>query len=403
VHVRGSNKNTEYKREDHSFYRGIVLDNQDPNKLMRLKIFIPELSNQPYDSWFSDYDNGTQEMRYPGAIGPLTKDSVDQLKQLIPWAEQMAPLMGESGTSHYFAPEGEQRSKATYVKTSTQSTAPNSEIGGGQPRSTIANTNAASITDAWADGKYGKTNTSGGQGYTPKNSGPDAAGVYGIPPVGAHVWVFHHRGDLNFPVYVGVSPSYRDTGLVWNQDEQTYPASYESNTGDSPNVEDTPPDPDDPRGAQLIPGQGIPGSNLTEMVKEFESGGNNDPSYWDYKQWTIGYGTRAVGNERQEGATISDAEADRRLQQELQQARSDVIRQSNKIGRSFNKNQLDALTSFTFNTGSGNMRTLLQGGRRSNQEIADSILLYNQAGGNVLRGLQRRRQAERELFLNGYS
>ena len=110
-----------------------------------------------------------------------------------------------------------------------------------------------------------------------------------------------------------------------------------------------------------------------------------------------------MGNERQEGATISDAEADRRLQQELQQARSDVIRQSNKIGRSFNKNQLDALTSFTFNTGSGNMRTLLQGGRRSNQEIADSILLYNQAGGNVLRGLQRRRQAERELFLNGYS
>ena len=236
MYVKGSNKNVEYKKEDHSFYRGIVINNEDLNKRMRVQVFIPEVSNQPYTSWFSDYQNASQEMRYPG-YGPLTKDMVLKLKDLLPWAEQCSPLMGESGTSHYYAPDGEQRSKATYVETATKDTPPNAIKGGSMPRSTMTNKVAATVSDAWADGMYGKTNPTGGV-YAPKNSGPDASGVYGIPPVGSHVWVFHHRGDLNFPIYFGVSSSYRDSGLVWDNDEQTYPSTYESSVGD------TPPEPD---------------------------------------------------------------------------------------------------------------------------------------------------------------
>ena len=81
MYVKGSNKNVEYKKEDHSFYRGIVINNEDLNKRMRVQVFIPEVSNQPYTSWFSDYQNVSQEMRYPG-YGPLTKDMVLKLKDL---------------------------------------------------------------------------------------------------------------------------------------------------------------------------------------------------------------------------------------------------------------------------------------------------------------------------------
>tara|TARA_R110002051_G_scaffold96026_1_gene166127 strand:- start:47 stop:1210 length:1164 start_codon:yes stop_codon:yes gene_type:complete len=238
VYVKGSSKNIEYKKPDHSFYRGIVIDDQDPNKLMRVKVFIPELSNQPYEDWLSDFNNGIQTMIYPGSIGPLSKVNTDTLTELIPWAEQMAPLMGESGTSHYFASKGEQISKATYVGTATQSKVPSDKSGGSMGRVTIA-TDGADCADAWVDGKLGKANVTGGA-YAPKNSGPESSGVYGTPQVGAHVWVFHYRGDLNYPVYFGTSSSYRDTALVYGKGE-SYPAGHGSNTGNSPDVEDTQP------------------------------------------------------------------------------------------------------------------------------------------------------------------
>ena len=239
MYVKGSNNNTAYKSEDHSFYRGIVINNEDLTKRMRVQIFIPELSNQPEPLALQ-----TSALRYPG-YGPLTKDMVFQLKELLPWAEQCAPLMGEAGGSHYFAPEGEQKSKATYVEDKTKQQTPEAYYGMLQPREQISmaassgGTGAVGagqtspVADAWADGTYGKTNTTGGT-FAPKNSGPSASGVYGVPPVGSHVWVFHHRGDLNFPIYFGVSPSLKDTGLVWNNDDQTYPSTYESAAGDTP-------------------------------------------------------------------------------------------------------------------------------------------------------------------------
>ena len=249
MYARGSINNTEFKTPDHSFYRGIVLNDRDPNKLMRLKIFIPELSNQPYESWFDDYLTGTQEMRYPGEIGPLQRDDVQAIADLLPWAEQCGPLMGESGLSHYFASKGEQLSKATFVKDKTKNTPPDAQSGGILPRDAIANVDGADCSDAWATGEYGPANPHGAA-YAPKNSGSIASGVYGVPPVGAHVWVFHYRGDLNFPVYFGVFAGYRETGLVWGNDPQTYPDAYENNT---PGVEDTPPETNTPPATDTPP------------------------------------------------------------------------------------------------------------------------------------------------------
>ena len=45
--ARGTNSGSEYQRNDNSFYKGIVVKNWDPHKLQRVKIYVPELSNQP--------------------------------------------------------------------------------------------------------------------------------------------------------------------------------------------------------------------------------------------------------------------------------------------------------------------------------------------------------------------
>ena len=105
--------------------------------------------------------------------------------------------------------------------------------------------------------------------------------------------------------------------------------------------------------------------------------------------WTIGYGhTQGV----QPGQTITQQQAQAFLQQDLGVAEAGV----NKLGLTLTDNQFAALVSFTFNLGAGNLNKLLSQGLAA---AADRILLFDHAGGRVLPGLTRRRQAERALFL----
>ena len=109
--------------------------------------------------------------------------------------------------------------------------------------------------------------------------------------------------------------------------------------------------------------------------------------------WTIGYGHTAGVKE---GDTITQAQADEYLRNDLAKYEKAVL---NYYGiYHFNQNQFDALVSFTYNCGVGNLKNLTQSGKRTLAQISVKLLLYNKAGGVVLRGLQRRRTAEKELF-----
>jgi GH24 family phage-related lysozyme (muramidase) len=138
------------------------------------------------------------------------------------------------------------------------------------------------------------------------------------------------------------------------------------------------------------------GKNLVEVVKNLEaSDGFFRTAYWDYGQWSIGYGTRS-----QKGEVIDQAEADKRLESELAMHRGRVETITAQLGMKLTPHEADALTSFDFNT--GRLEQLLAGGTRSKAEIADKMLLYRNADGQRMKGLENRRAAERALFLNGY-
>ena len=106
--------------------------------------------------------------------------------------------------------------------------------------------------------------------------------------------------------------------------------------------------------------------------------------------WTIGYGhTSGV----KEGQSITQTQADAFLEEDLAKFEKYVI----NTGLVLNQNQFDALVSFTYNCGNGNLKKLIK--NRTLAEIAEALLLYNKSNGKVLTGLVRRREAERELFL----
>lgn len=142
------------------------------------------------------------------------------------------------------------------------------------------------------------------------------------------------------------------------------------------------------------------GKSLLEMVRNFEAGGTKEgfhrKAYWDHGQWSIGYGTKS-----RKGEVIDKETAAKRLGKELASHRTRVETAAKRAGLKLSAHELDALTSFDYNT--GRIETLLQGGNRSKAEIADAMLLYRKASGKTLNGLVSRRSAERDLFLNGYS
>ncbi|MEE3334346.1 MAG: glycoside hydrolase family protein [Ruminococcus sp.] len=136
-------------------------------------------------------------------------------------------------------------------------------------------------------------------------------------------------------------------------------------------------------------------ANGIELIKSFE--GCKLTAYRDaVGVLTIGYGhTSGV----KEGDKITQKKADELLAGDLLRFETRVNYWSEKK-YFFNQNEFDALVSFAYNCGNGNLDGLLKNGRNSRGQIADDILLYNKAGGKMLTGLAKRRSKERALFLS---
>lgn len=108
------------------------------------------------------------------------------------------------------------------------------------------------------------------------------------------------------------------------------------------------------------------------------------------KYFTIGYGH--YGADVRQGMTITQAQADAFLKKDCAAS----VKAVNALGKPFNQNQFDALVSFCYNCGSGNLKSLCNG--RTIDQIGDKIILYNKAGGKVLNGLVKRRKEEQVLY-----
>ncbi|EEV7373656.1 lysozyme [Escherichia coli] len=118
--------------------------------------------------------------------------------------------------------------------------------------------------------------------------------------------------------------------------------------------------------------------------------------------WTIGYGwTQPVdGKLVRPGMTIDQATADRLLKTGLVSYENDVSR---LVKVKLSQGQFDALVSFTYNLGFRSLSTstlLSKLNAGDYAGAADEFPRWNKAGGKVLNGLTRRREAERALFLS---
>ena len=111
--------------------------------------------------------------------------------------------------------------------------------------------------------------------------------------------------------------------------------------------------------------------------------------------WTIGYGsTKGV----KEGNTITQEEADKLLLDEMEEYEGYI---NDMVKVDLKQNEFDALVSWVYNLGSSNLSssTLLQKlNTKEWDDVPNQIKRWNKAGGKVLQGLIRRREAEALLF-----
>ena len=137
------------------------------------------------------------------------------------------------------------------------------------------------------------------------------------------------------------------------------------------------------------------------MIKSFE-GFYSKPYLDPIGIPTIGYGATYYPNKKKvtmKDKPLTEKEASDLLKEMMTNYENDVKR---LVKRELNQNQFDALVSFTYNLGSTNLgkSTLLKkvNANPCDKTIKDEFLKWNKAGGKVLNGLTRRRNAEAELY-----
>lgn len=142
------------------------------------------------------------------------------------------------------------------------------------------------------------------------------------------------------------------------------------------------------------------------VLKKME--GFHGVAYWDYGQWTIGYGTRCpAGKEKyyteENPMTVEEAVA--LLHTELAEFENAVNKFAKKYSLHFSQNQFDALVSFSYNCGGSWMssatnnivKAILNGSKPS--EFIYAMCLWSRAGTDYI--LQKRRLSEANMYLNG--
>lgn len=154
-----------------------------------------------------------------------------------------------------------------------------------------------------------------------------------------------------------------------------------------------------PEGYQMMTSS----QKLLDVTKSME--GFSETPYWDYGQYTIGFGCNADQEEGfLEKITVEEAEA--LLRREMKENYEEQVnRFCAKIGKQPNQHQFDALVSFTYNCGgswmSGSRIASWLKNPTTEMEFVSAIGAWKRAGGEILYALVQRRIQEAIMFLKG--
>lgn len=223
----------------YGMYLGIVVQNNDPERGGKVKVYVPHVNVSVYENWVQSNDD--KKFRFPGVnIDSDLNKILEPLKNILPWAECAMPLVGATGSGRYnahtevgsisdTARPGTFEPNDTDVKTKYNL---NDDNIGEKPGAKYEKYDLK-LNDAFQDAKTGVNRPNMlTYNYTPKTYSNKPKGVFSVPNVGSHVWCFFKDGDANEPVYFATSYGRDDWNLIYDVKEDDkgidYPGTYEN-------------------------------------------------------------------------------------------------------------------------------------------------------------------------------
>ena len=223
-----------------SIYLGICIQNNDPDHRGRIKVWVPHVSTNVYNKWNQLKQDTT--FSFPGSPdGEKLSSILGELRNDLPWAEPASPVMGASTAGYYNAPTDTNSVSdaplayslpGTNYPKATLGTPVDKENKGGKPGA-FYETNP--VSDAF--GNTAKINSNHlnpkSNVYKPATYSNSAKGIFSIPNVGSHIWVFFREGMPMYPVYFGAAFGKQDFESIFKSGDNSfpdYPGTYENKT-----------------------------------------------------------------------------------------------------------------------------------------------------------------------------
>tara|TARA_E500000318_G_scaffold59902_1_gene55604 strand:- start:8498 stop:10831 length:2334 start_codon:yes stop_codon:yes gene_type:complete len=222
-------------------YLGIVVQNNDPEKAGKIKIWVPHISPSVYQKW--DSNNEDKSFKFIGKnINSDISDILEDLKTILPWSVCAAPLNGASSSGRYNSfdeigtiSDSNNRDDLEYKEDFVKTKYGLNNDGIGEKPARKYEVEDLKVSDAFVnagDIPFENANKYGFN-YTPTSYSNSAKGSFGVPNVGSHVWVFFEDGDPMSPVYFATSYGQEDWKSIYDNSNDPgldYPGSYENKT-----------------------------------------------------------------------------------------------------------------------------------------------------------------------------
>lgn len=190
-----------------TFYIGVVIQNNDPERRNRCKIFIPSITSYGVDLWIRDTKNKDRQILLDDILDP-NKDMQQillELKKVLPWAEYAGGIFGGN---------------SSFVYDSNNKKMIEIERPGDQYSNIRGNLNR---------NKYDFT-------FNTKPMTGTPSGIFSIPNVGSCVWCYFHNNNYNSPVYFAASYGDMDINKIYSHNKNittdqvivNYPGNFEN-------------------------------------------------------------------------------------------------------------------------------------------------------------------------------
>ena len=239
-----------------TIYLGIVVQNNDPEYRGRVKVWVPYANATVYNKWNALKED--KSFKFPGTnIESDLSSILEELKDDLPWAEQVSPLVGAVASGVYnsnsdTATVSDAPFQFSLSAVNTSPTLPELQLNlegiGEKPGFVYQKYGTISATQEEAEEQSSTTtlpvdaftNTAAtyanqlnqyGNSYQPSTYSNAAKGLFAVPNVGAHVWVMFLDGMPSYPIYFGASFGADDFNSIFKTESdayQDYPQTYEN-------------------------------------------------------------------------------------------------------------------------------------------------------------------------------